>query len=136
MQQLIASIFTFTAGCISMLFGLVYLFRSSFLNYHKEAIQKDWVEITPAFQILILALMRAVSGGAIAAGFSIIVLQYYFIKTNLAWIPLLILSNGVIISLCSLYAMLLVRRKTPGKPPLVIIFISLLLLIAGYYLIR
>ncbi len=100
MQQLIAGIFTFTAGAISMLFGLVYLCRPSFMNYHKEAVQKDWAEINSAFQILILALMRAVSGGAIAAGFSIIVLQYYFTKTNLAWIPLVILCNGLVVSLC------------------------------------
>ncbi|MEI9955476.1 MAG: hypothetical protein WDM90_04000 [Ferruginibacter sp.] len=134
MQQFIANIFTFTAGFISILFGFVYLLRPSFLNYHKEALQKDWAEIAPAFQTLILALMRAVSGGAIAAGFAIIILQYYFTKTNLAWIPVIILSNGLIISLCSLYAMLVVRLKTPGRPPLIVIFISLLLLIAGYYL--
>ncbi len=99
----------------TVLFGLVYLFRSSFLNYHKEAIQKDWVEITPVFQILILALMRAVSGGAIAVGLSIIVLPYYFTKTNLAWIPLIILSSGLIISLCFFICYAAGQVENPGQ---------------------
>ncbi|MEI9909303.1 MAG: hypothetical protein WDO71_06370 [Bacteroidota bacterium] len=134
MQQLITSIFNYTAGSVSVLFGLVYLFRVRFLPYHEDALNKDWKDVTPAFQVLILALMRAVGGGAAASGFSIIILQYYH-HTNSGshWIPVVILINGLLISCGSLYAMLLVRLKTSGRPPIWAIAVSVLLLFAGYF---
>lgn len=134
MSQLLATIFNDTAGLVSLAFGLVYLFKGSFLRYHQQAVQRSWSAVDPAFQTLILALMRAVSGGAIAAAISVIALQYHFTKTHAGWIPPVILINGSCICLGSIYAMLLVRRHTPGKPPLALLFITLLLLITGYWL--
>ena len=133
-QQLFANILTYAGGIIALLFGFVYLVKSSFLYYHKAAVEKDWANISPLFQTLILALMRATSGGVIASGFSIIVLQYYFNITNLYWIPPIILMIGVVISVCSLYAMLLVRLNSRARPPMFIIIISFILNIAGYTL--
>jgi hypothetical protein len=42
--------------------GLVYLFRSQFMPCHAIAVGKTWTEIDPAFQILLLALIRVVGG--------------------------------------------------------------------------
>ncbi|MEN2399395.1 hypothetical protein GKZ90_0006380 [Flavobacterium sp. MC2016-06] len=134
MQQLIADIFTYFSGSISLIFGLVYLFKKSFLNYHKNAIDTNWKDLNFEFQTLILALMRAVSGGAIAVGFTIIILQYNLNPDNRNWMAFIILISGFIISICSLYAMLMVRLQTKGKPPMIIIFLSLILLSAGFFL--
>lgn len=134
MQQILISIFNYTAGFVSVLFGLVYLFKRRFLPYHEDAVKKDWTDVTPEFRVLILALMRAVGGGAMASGFSIIVLQYYHsIDPSLHWAPLVILINGLLISCGSLYAMTLVRLKTSGRPPILAIVLSILLLWAGYF---
>ena len=84
-------------------------------------------------QILILALMRGVSGGALAAGFIISVLQYQFNKLPQTWIPLTILACGGILTCTSVYAMLLVRLKTPARPPVAAVLLSIILLGIGHY---
>lgn len=133
-QHTLATIFIDTSGLISLVFGFIYLFTPTFLNYHKKAIQKDWTELSSEIQIIILALMRVVAGGAFAVGITIIILQYYFTQTNLKWIPLIILVNGLIISSCSFFAMSIVRRFTQGRPPIAIIVLSVILIVTGYLL--
>jgi len=53
-------------GLISLLgfiFAYIYLFRSEFMPYHAIAVGKDWADVAPEFQVLILALMRVSGGG-------------------------------------------------------------------------
>lgn len=53
----------FIVGAIWIVFGFVYLFKESFMPYHAVALSSSWEELNPAFQTLILALMRAAGGG-------------------------------------------------------------------------
>ena len=39
--------------------GLIYLFRTEFMPYHAVAVGHSWKEVDSAFQILLLALIRA-----------------------------------------------------------------------------
>ena len=108
MNQKIASISNYLVALTFLLLGIIYLFKSSFMPYHGEAISMTWDEVESPVQFLILALMRGAAGGAIALSVFILVLQLKFSKHKLSWIPLLILIAGVIYSLCSLYATLIV----------------------------
>jgi hypothetical protein len=65
----------YIVGAIWIVFGLVYLFKDSFMSYHAVALSSSWEELNPAFQTLILALMRAAGGGFFLAGIMIIILQ-------------------------------------------------------------
>ena len=47
-------------------FGLTYLLRRQFMPYHGVALEREWDALPYALQTLILALMRAVAGGALA----------------------------------------------------------------------
>jgi len=78
--------------------------------------------------------MRAVSGGALLLGFVIITLQRQFDRSHASWIPTTILISACILSLCSLYAMWLVRSRTNGRPPAFAIIISLVLVLIAYLL--
>jgi hypothetical protein len=135
-MSLYANVFTYCGGAVSLVFGLVYLFKPSFLNYHSAAIQRDWVDLDRRMQTLIMALMRVVSGGALTVGFVIIVLQYQFNKVSQPWMPITILGCGGILTCTSIYAMLLVRIKTKGRPPILAVILSISLLIIGYYFNR
>lgn len=42
------------------LFGAIYLTRSEFMPYHAAAVGQSWGEVAPGFQVLLLAMMRAV----------------------------------------------------------------------------
>ena len=136
MRKKIASTANYLAAALLMSFGLVYLTKASFMPYHSEAVSLEWEAIEQEFHILILALMRAVGGGFVAASISIIVLQYHFDKNRIKWIPLLILLVGTIISATSIYATAIVRLNTPGNPPTSVAIFGLILIIIGYLLNR
>ena len=123
---------TYSAATILLGFGLVYFLKNSFMPYHGAAVSQKWEEVQPATQILILALMRAVSGGFISIAAGIIFLQYKCQKTRGSWIPHLILVLGAICMACSLYAIILVSCNTPGKPPVTADVGGEMLLILGF----
>ena len=104
------------------------------MGYHRTAAQKEWNELIPGIQTLILALMRTVSGGFISIAIAIVILQLEFNRTNDHWIALTILIIGGALNLCILYANLLVRKKTRGRPPTVIPLLLLIMLLISYFL--
>ena len=66
MNAIIGSICTFAASALAFLFGLIYLTRPKFMNYHRIAVEKEWEELPVKMQTLITALMRALSSGFLA----------------------------------------------------------------------
>ena len=132
--DLLAGTLNYLSAALSITFGVIYLFKRSFLQYHQDAVRRTWYQLESGLQILILALMRAVSGGALLLGFVIITLQRQFDRSHASWIPTTILISACILSLCSLYAMWLVRSRTNGRPPAFAIIISLVLVLIAYLL--
>ncbi len=126
----------YIGALVPTLFGIIYLTRSSFMPYHADALEMEWSEVNREMQLLILALMRAVSGGYIATGVIIIVLQHQFSSSRLTWIPPLILVAGAINATTSVYATLIIRINTAGHPPTELISGAFLLFIAAYLLNR
>jgi hypothetical protein len=124
----------YLCASVSALFGLVYLFKPTFMGYHKAALEKNWEDLDEKLQTLILALMRAVSGGALLLAFIILVLQDEYDQKPQHWIPGTILAATGIYSGCSLYAMLLVSTKTKAKPPVIVVLISLTLAVLSYFI--
>ena len=122
----------YIVGAIWIVFGLVYLFKDSFMPYHADALSSSWEELNPAFQTLILALMRVAGGGFFLAGLMIILLQRIYNLTKQKWIPSLILLMGVIIVLTTVYATLIVRLNTNANPPTLSSAAALIGLISGY----
>ena len=132
MNTKIGNIANYSAALILLGMGLIYLFKNSFMPYHSDAISLEWNEVDSSTQFLILALMRAVSGGFIAIAIVAAFLQKKFTSSKIRWIPLLILIGGLIISLTSIYATLIVRFNSPGNPPTSLAIIGIVLLIIGY----
>ncbi len=132
MNAKIGNIGNYLAALILLTMGVIYLFKSSFMPYHSAAVMQEWGEINLEFQSLILALMRAVSGGYIATAIAAAVMQKKFSSTKVAWLPPLILIVGLIVSLASIYATLIVRFNTPGEPPTALAIAGIVLLLIGY----
>ncbi|PIB39526.1 hypothetical protein [Maribacter sp. 4G9] len=132
MKTKIGNIANYLAALILLGMGLIYLFKNSFMPYHSDAISLEWNEVDSNIQFLILAFMRAMSGGFIAIAIVIAFLQKIFASDKIARIPLLILIGGLIVSLTSIYATLIVRFNSPGKPPTSLAIIVIALLIIGY----
>jgi len=122
----------YIVGAIWIFFGLAYLLKASFMPYHAETLSISWEELSPALQILILALMRAAGGGFFLAGLIIILLQRIYNRTRQKWIPSLVLLIGVILVLTTVYATLIVRLNTNANPPTLSSAAALVGLITGY----
>lgn len=130
MRKNIGAISNYLASLILMTMGLIYLFKISFMPYHRDAVSMQWIELNVETQFLILALMRATAGGYLAV--MIIILQRRFSTTPLTWIPICMLIPGLIVSFASIYATLLVRFNSPGKPPTLLAIFGIVLLLIGY----
>lgn len=122
-------------GILTMVgFGITYLFRKEFMPYHGVALGKSWGEVLKEFQILILALMRAVAGGTLAiAALALIVLLIPF-RVGVVWAFWAVPVAGMILSAGSLYAMRLVATNKPGKPPFKLALFAVALAIVGLVL--
>ena len=131
-MKIASNILNFLFSAILLVFGIIYLFRPSFMPYHGDAVMLDWYDVDQNIQYLILALMRAVSGGFIIGAVAIAILQLKFNKDQSVWIASLILIIGLIVEFTTIYATFLVRIYTPGKPPTYIAYIAILLLVLGY----
>ena len=136
MTAKIASIINYLVAAGMLVFGIIYLTRGSFMSYHSEAISMEWGEMDHTSQVLVLALMRTVSGGFLVCSISIFFLQYRFSLERKSWIPVLILIIGIITQSTILYATILVRLNSPGNPPTGMAIGGTILLIAAYILNR
>ena len=132
MNNLFGTLFTFAGSAVLLLFGLIYLVRPQFMPYHKMAVQKDWKEFAPEVQTLFLALMRTVAGGFISVATVAVILQLEFNKSYDHWIAVAIIIAGGLLELSVLYATLLVRMKTRGRPPTLLSLIAFIMLLTGY----
>jgi hypothetical protein len=132
MNTKIGNIANYLAVILLLGTGLIYLLKNSFMPYHSEAVSLEWNEVYFGTQFLILALMRAISGGFIAIAIVIAFLQNKFSSTKIKWLPIIILISGLIVGITSIYATLIVKFNTAGSPPTLSIIIGILLLIIGY----
>ena len=113
-------------------FGLIYLLRSEFMPYHAVAVGKSWTEVDPAFQILILALMKVTGGGFLASAFAIGIFLFKALRKRQRWSFWAIPVTGLIASLSSLYVTINVAVNTPASPPWIAAAMGTILLTVGF----
>jgi hypothetical protein len=114
--------------------GLIYLFRSQFMPYHAIAVGKTWAEVAPAFQILLLALMRTVGGAWIATALAMGIVLFIPFRQGMRWARWAVPAIGLVAELPALYATLSVTLNTPGTEPWKGVVLIIVLLVAGFIL--
>ncbi len=113
----------------SIIFGLIYLTRDRFMPYHEIALSKKWEQLEISVQTLLLALMRVAGGGFLVTGLTILFLNYLYFITSVSIILIIIPLLCLITSFSSLFATLMVTKKTPAQPPLKLSIFSLILVV-------
>lgn len=118
----------------SLVLGITYLVKASFMPYHEAAIAKSWPELSANTQVLILALMRVAGGGWIAMAFiiSALILKPFWKDQQWALITLPVVI--LLFYLPNLWATLSVAMNTPGEPPWYGNFFSCLSAVIGFLL--
>ncbi len=114
--------------------GLIYLFRSQFMPYHAIAVGKTWAEVDPAFQILLLALIRAVGGAWIATALAMSILLFIPFRQGIRWARWAVPAIGLVAELPALYVTISVTLNTPATPPWKGVVLIMVLLVAGFIL--
>jgi hypothetical protein len=117
-----------------IIFGVIYLTRSAFMPYHAVAVGHSWPDVDPAFQILILALMRVAGGGFLTTACAIGFLLFKPFRQGRRWAYWAIPAVGLISTLSSLYATAYVTSNTPASPPWIAAGLGVLLLCTGVIL--
>ena len=115
-------------------FGFVYLFHRQFMPYHADALAMPWREVSPAFQALVLALMKAVGGACLAVTVLELVLLFIPFRQGLRWARWAIPGGGLVACATSFYAMIFLALNTPATPPWIAPGAGALLLLAGLVL--
>lgn len=122
------------ATLVAFAFSLVYLTRSEFMPYHREAVESDWDEVDPKHQVLFLALMRVAGGGWLAVGVSMAVLLVFPFRARETWVLFALPAIGLTAALSTLYAVLYVKRNSRASPPVNLVLVAIALLIVGFVL--
>jgi hypothetical protein len=117
---------------IAFAFSFIYLTRSEFMPYHKDAVELSWGELDTKLQVLILALMRGAGGGWLATGISIIFLLIFPFREGVNWSLFALPLIGLGTSLPTLYATLYVKRNSQANPPVILVLAAILLLLLGF----
>jgi hypothetical protein len=120
------------ASMVLITIGLIYLVQSEFMSYHAVAVGKNWSEVDPSFQILILALMKVTGGGFLASGFAIVIILFKAFKNKQPWAFWAIPVIGLITAISSLYATITVAQNTPASPPWIAAAVGLVLIASGF----
>lgn len=115
-------------------FGLTYLLRAQFMPYHGVALEREWGALPYALQTLILALMRAVAGGALATALLGTIILLIPFRAGEIWAFWTLPASTVVLAVGALYAMRLVATNTPARPPYAPIMITAALAIIGLVL--
>lgn len=102
---------------VSLILGSIYIFRSSFMPYHADAVSKSWAEVEAANQTLISALMTVAGGGWFAVGVVIVVLLAFPFRNDREWAIYALPALILIFYIPNLWATLSVLQSTPAKPP-------------------
>lgn len=104
-------------GLVSVIMGSIYLLADQFMPYHAQALQMEWVDLDPALQTLLLALMRVAAGGWLAIAIATFVLVAFPFRHGLCWVRLTLPIMLLLFYIPTLWATLMVTWQTPAAAP-------------------
>jgi hypothetical protein len=118
MRRGVAAFLYAATAIISLVFGAVYLFRTSFMPYHAVALSKNWEELDHATQVLLKGLMEVAAGGWLALGLLVLLLIVFPIRRGERWARSAAPAALLVFYVPTLLATLSVFQETPASPPL------------------
>lgn len=127
----------FTSLLILLGFGLTYTFSVEFMPYHSAAVEMQWGNVPFHFQVLIIALMRAVGGTCLSLALALIFLLIIAFHKGYKWVLYTVPVICILQSVGGLYAMIHVMKNTSATPPvaapLIVVLLSIMGLILSIY---
>lgn len=102
---------------VSLVLGSFYLFRVTFMPYHREALGTEWTQLDANLQVLLEALMDVAGAGWIALGIATAFLILIPMRRGEVWSRYLIPVLFLLFYGPTLYATLKVMWATGASTP-------------------
>ncbi|HGM5813168.1 hypothetical protein QP585_24075 [Serratia ureilytica] len=103
-----------------LLFSILYIFRSSFMPYHQNAVQRQWHEVDLRMQKLLLALMHALGVAWLSWFFFCVYLLTILLSGPvLMWQLVVFQAFYVFSTLAPVTVAIRLRLQTGAKTPVV-----------------
>ena len=115
-------------------FGILYLSCSTIMPYHQEAIQLKWDDLSSGLQVLLQAFIKALAGGFLVTGISIMILTLIPFRKGASWSKWAIPLIAVIWNAFLLYVTVTVAIKTHAQTPWPFSVFGIMLATIGYTL--
>ncbi|TDF80818.1 hypothetical protein [Pseudomonas sp. H9] len=114
-------------------FAVIYLTRTQFMPYHRDAVARPWSDLDPRLQVLLMALIRIVGWAWLALACAGLMLLYgvFFVSSGLLQLIsfqgfcLLMITPAIVVTTR-------VRRQTGAKPPTLTSALVALLTVVGF----
>jgi len=115
-------------------FGVRYLTASEFMPYHAAALQREWADLLPNEQGVMLAALRGGGGGFLIGGVAILLLLLIPFRRGELWAHRAVPGLVLLCALSALFTSLTLARMTPGSPPWPLPLVMIFLAGAGFVL--
>jgi hypothetical protein len=115
-------------------FGIRYLTASEFMPYHAAALGREWSELHPNEQGVMLAALRGGGGGFLIGGFAIALLLAIPFRRGDRWAYRALPALVLLCALSALFTSLTLARLTPASPPWPLALVMVGLSAAGFLL--
>lgn len=119
---------------ITMPYSFIYLLQPEFMSHHAAAVGQNWAEVSPAFQGLILGLMKAAGGAWLSIGIATTILIIKTFRQGILWAYWAIPAIGLPSALVNSYIGINMTLNTPASPLWEIPVLAVLLLLFGFVL--
>jgi len=124
----------FLLALSSVAFGVVYLFCSTIMPYHRVAIGIPWEQLSSGLQALLQGLIKVAAAGFLVTGISFLALLIIPFRRGDLWAKWLIPILGSVWNIIALYATIMIAMKTPAVTPWPAAIAAMVLLIIAFIL--
>jgi hypothetical protein len=115
-------------------FGIRYLTASEFMPYHSAALGREWSDLLPNEQGVMLAALRGGGGGFLIGGVAILLLLLIPFRRGEVWAHRAVPALVALCGLSALFTASTLARLTPGSPPWPLTIVMILLAALGFAL--
>ena len=124
----------FLLALASITFGVVYMFCSTMMPYHRVAIGIPWEQLNTGMQAVIQGLIKVAAAGFFVTGISFIALLIIPFRRGDQWAKWLIPILGSVWNVIALYVTVMIAMKTPAVTPWPAAIAAMVLLIVAFIL--
>lgn len=122
------------ASLLLAVFGSIYLFRSQFMSHHAVAVGMSWDQVPQGFQIIIIALMKALGGAQLSTFVAFWAILLVPFRKGERWAKYMLPVIAFVNQIPALYATLYFRANTTAEPPWMAVVVAIVLTVVGFLL--